>query len=99
MGNEKNWDNAFTGTDLRGTVEHSASYGGALSFMRRRYTRELAGVDVAVTGIPLDHLAGINLIGMDLMEVAPAYDVGEITALAGASIAAELLCLYASKPE
>ena len=45
------------------------------------------------------HLAGINLIGMDLMEVAPAYDVGEITALAGASIAAELLCLYASKPK
>ena len=45
------------------------------------------------------HLAGINLIGMDLMEVAPAYDVGEITALAGASIAAELLSLYASKPE
>ena len=43
------------------------------------------------------HLPGINLIGMDLMEVAPAYDVGDITALAGASIAAELLCLYAAK--
>ncbi len=54
MSNAKDWDNAFTGTDLRGTVEHAPAYGGALSFMRRRYTRDLAGVDVAVTGIPLD---------------------------------------------
>jgi agmatinase len=43
-------------------------------------------------------LAGINLVGMDVMEVAPAYDVGEITALAGATLAAEFLCLYAAKP-
>ncbi len=54
MSNAKDWDNAFTGTDLRGTVEHAPAYGGALSFMRRRYTRDLAGVDIAVTGIPLD---------------------------------------------
>ncbi|WP_350333219.1 agmatinase [Coralliovum pocilloporae] len=40
-------------------------------------------------------LAGINLKGMDLVEVAPAYDVGEITALAGASIAMDLLSIYA----
>jgi agmatinase len=50
----KDWDNAFSGTELRGTVEHAPSYGGALSFMRRKYTRDLDGVDVAVTGIPLD---------------------------------------------
>ena len=43
-------------------------------------------------------LAGINLVGMDVMEVAPAYDVGEITALAGATLAAEFLCLYAARP-
>lgn len=43
-------------------------------------------------------LAGINLVGMDVVEVAPAYDVGEITALAGATLAAEMLCLYASAP-
>jgi agmatinase len=52
--NTKDWDNAFSGTELRGTVEHAPSYGGALSFMRRKYTRDLDGVDVAVTGIPLD---------------------------------------------
>lgn len=43
-------------------------------------------------------LAGINLVGMDVVEVAPAYDVGEITALAGATLAAEFLCLYAANP-
>ncbi len=35
---------------------------------------------------------------MDVVEVAPAYDVGEITALAGATLAAEFLCLYAANP-
>jgi len=34
--------------------EGENTYSGVLSFMRRRYTRDLAGVDVAVTGIPLD---------------------------------------------
>lgn len=43
----------------------------------------------------LRKLAGIHLIGMDLVEVAPAYDVGEITALAGATLAMEMVCLYA----
>jgi agmatinase len=41
-------------------------------------------------------LAGIRVAGMDVVEVAPAYDVGEITALAGATLAAEFLCLYAA---
>jgi agmatinase len=54
LSREKNWDNAFTGVGLRGKVEHAPSYAGALSFMRRRYSQELDGVDVAVTGIPLD---------------------------------------------
>jgi len=30
------------------------TYAGTLSFMRRPYTRDLSGVDVAVSGIPLD---------------------------------------------
>lgn len=41
-------------------------------------------------------LAGINLIGMDIVEVAPAYDVGEITAIAAATLANDMLCLYAA---
>lgn len=43
-------------------------------------------------------LAGVNLIGMDMVEVAPAYDVGEITALAAASLAMEMLYLFACRP-
>lgn len=43
-------------------------------------------------------LAGINLVGMDLVEVAPAYDVGEITSLAGATLAVEFINLYANRP-
>lgn len=62
MGNYKDWDNAFTATELHGTVTGSPSYAGALSFMRRKYSRDLKGVDVAVTGIPLD-LATTNRPG------------------------------------
>ena len=43
-------------------------------------------------------LAGINVVGMDVVEVAPAYDVGEITALAGVHLAMEMLYLYACRP-
>jgi agmatinase len=43
-------------------------------------------------------LAGINLIGMDMVEVAPAYDIGEITALAASHLAMEMIGLYASRP-
>ena len=43
-------------------------------------------------------LAGINIVGMDIVEVAPAYDVGEITALAAAHLAMEMLYLYATRP-
>ncbi len=43
-------------------------------------------------------LAGLNVVGMDIVEVAPAYDVGEITALAASYIAMEMLYLYASRP-
>ncbi|MBP6299294.1 MAG: agmatinase [Arenimonas sp.] len=40
-------------------------------------------------------LVGLNIVGMDVVEVSPPYDHSEITALAGASIAQEMLCLVA----
>jgi agmatinase len=43
-------------------------------------------------------LTGINVVGMDVVEVAPAYDIGEITALAAAHLAMEMLYLYACRP-
>jgi agmatinase len=33
---------------------HEMTYGGATSFARRKYTREITGVDVVVSGIPYD---------------------------------------------
>ena len=42
-------------------------------------------------------LAGLNVKGMDLVEVAPAYDIAEITALAGATLAADMLGVFASQ--
>ena len=38
-------------------------------------------------------LQGINLVGMDLVEVAPSYDHAEITSLAGATLGLEMLYL------
>lgn len=46
-------DGAFRRPSLMGSsIENT--YAGALSFMRRKYTRDLTGVDVAISGIPLD---------------------------------------------
>ncbi|WP_261882985.1 agmatinase [Vibrio pelagius] len=39
-------------------------------------------------------LQGVNMVGMDVVEVSPAYDQSDITALAGATIALELLYLW-----
>lgn len=46
-------DHAFTRQDLRGPSNEN-TFGGATSFLRRRYTKDLSGVDIAVTGIPFD---------------------------------------------
>jgi agmatinase len=40
-------------------------------------------------------LGGIRLAGADVVEVAPAYDHAEVTAIAAANIVYELLCLFA----
>ena len=40
-------------------------------------------------------LKGLNLIAADIVEVAPAYDHAEITSLAAATIAFEIINLLA----
>lgn len=45
----------------------------------------------------LRKFVGLNIIGMDVVEVAPAYDQSEITALAAAQIAAEMLCVISAE--
>jgi len=42
------------GHDLSQAMIHGVDYLGELSFGRRRYTRDLDGVDIAVVGIPFD---------------------------------------------
>ena len=46
-------DHAFTRDDLKGPSFENV-FGGAPSFLRRKYTKDLRGVDVAVTGVPFD---------------------------------------------
>ena len=46
-------DGAIRRSSLYGSSTEN-TYAGALSFMRRNYTRVLDGVDVAISGIPLD---------------------------------------------
>jgi agmatinase len=50
-------------------------------------SRELLGV--------LRGLAGIRLVGADIVEVAPPFDHAEVTAVAASHVAYELLALFA----
>ncbi len=50
---KKEVDAAITRETLKGLSFENA-FGGATSFMRRRYTKDLTGVDIAVTGVPFD---------------------------------------------
>lgn len=78
-------DQAFRKDDPKGRW-HEMTYGGALSFLRRRYTRDLSGVDVAVWGIPFDNAVtnrpgcrlgprGIRAASVQLAEL-PAFPFG-----------------------
>lgn len=46
-------DNAFTARSIKGAAT-DPTYAGALSFMRRKYTKNLKDVDAVVWGIPFD---------------------------------------------
>ncbi len=145
----------LTGSSIENT------FGGVLSFMRRKYTRDIAGADVVVSGVPLDlattyrpgvrfgpaaalarileivgehpayvtfdidcldpayapgtgtpvaggltsaqalqivrGLAPVNIVGCDVVEVSPPYDHADITALAAAHVACDLLCVLRNR--
>ena len=55
------------------------------------------GLSSAQAAILLRDLAGINLVGGDVVEVSPPHDHAEITAVAAAHVAMELLCLWGIK--
>ncbi len=56
-------------------------------------TPEIGGLASWQVQAILRRLQRLRFVGMDVVEVAPAYDVAEITALAGATLAWEYLCL------
>ena len=45
-------DHAFTGDRRDGAAD--PTYAGALSFMRRRYGKDVAGADLVIWGVPFD---------------------------------------------
>jgi agmatinase len=56
-------------------------------------TPEIGGLASWQAQAILRRLGGLSFVGMDVVEVAPAYDVAEITALAAATMAFEYLAL------
>jgi agmatinase len=62
-------------------------------------TPEIGGLATWQVQAILRGLPELNFIGMDVVEVAPVYDVAEITALAGATVAWEYLCLVCSQTQ
>src|SRR4051812_9673012 len=61
-------------------------------------TPEPGGLTTAQVMLLLRGLAGLPLVGADVVEVAPPYDHAELTSLAAANLAYELLTLFALAP-
>lgn len=53
MASKTTADHAITTTDLNAPAGDN-TFSGVMSFMRRKYTKDVSGADVAVWGIPLD---------------------------------------------
>jgi arginase family enzyme len=56
-------------------------------------TPEIGGLSTWQAQALLRQLAGVRFVGMDVVEVAPPYDVSEITALAAATMVWEYIAL------
>lgn len=59
-------------------------------------TPEIGGVFTRDAQAMVRSLAGIDIVGADVVEVSPPFDVGGMTALAGATMMFELLCVMAA---
>ena len=60
-------------------------------------TPVVGGISTSTAMHILQGLADLNIVGFDVVEVAPAYDHADLTALAGASLALEFLYMRASR--
>ncbi len=59
-------------------------------------TPEIGGLTTREAQAMLRHLEGLNIVGADVVEVSPPFDVGGMTALAAATVMFELLCVLAA---
>ena len=62
-------------------------------------TPAVGGLSTALALRILRGLAGLNLVGMDIVEVAPPYDHADITALSAATLGLEFLYVLAAEKE
>jgi agmatinase len=60
-------------------------------------TPEAGGMSTRELQAVLRRLADLQLVGADIVEVAPAYDHAEITAIAAAHVAYDLLAIFARR--
>jgi len=58
-------------------------------------TPEVGGYTTAEAQRMLRGLRGLNIVGGDVVEIAPPFDVGGLTALAGATMLFEIMCVLA----
>ena len=58
-------------------------------------TPEIGGLASWQAQSILRKLGSVDFVGMDVVEVAPAYDIAEVTALAAATVVWEYLALLA----
>jgi len=58
-------------------------------------TPEIGGMTTLQAQQMIRGLRGLNLVGADVVEVSPPFDVGGATALVGATLMFELLCILA----
>lgn len=60
-------------------------------------TPEIGGLTTGQAQALVRDLAGLEIVGADVVEVAPPFDLGGLTALVGATIMFELLCVIAAQ--
>ena len=76
---------------MRRSISASISTRSIPAFAPGTGTPEIGGLASWQAQAILRRLRGLRFVGMDVVEVAPAYDVAEITALAAATMAWEYL--------
>lgn len=62
-------------------------------------TPEIGGITTREAQLMLRRLESVDIVGADVVEVAPPFDVQGMTALVGATMMFELLCVIAARRE